>query len=418
MRIIPNQGVCDPHVHIYNGKAYMFTSHDREPGMPIYHMDDWRVFSSDDLLNWKLEYTLRPEDTFLGKCDECYATDSAERNGKYYLYFSHQQKCTGVAVSENGPAGPYRDALGKPLLPQGLVDTACYDPAVFIDDDEAKTPYILFGYTVMGKKYYIARLNEDLISLAEDPRPIEIINGWQNDAVWLTKRNGIYYLNSHEGEYAVSDNPYGPYTYRGKFCRDAHVDHGTFFTYHNQTYLAYGVPENWGEEPADPFYRTTKMVYAHYKENGDIVTDEFITQAGVGHYDTSWDIIKGEWYFAASDGTVKTENSTGFDIRGIRDGSYLYYPNVNGMVQNALLWLHAVNSSGQACSVEIRENSPFGHILGCCSVGRHTGTQNEPAEIPCRLENTFGTHNLCFVFRGEGEDLLHFDGFHFEQIKP
>ena len=418
MRIIPKQGVCDPHIHIFNGKAYMFSTHDRSPANEGFRMDDWRIFSSDDLLNWTLDYTFRPEDTFLGTCDECYATDAAERNGKYYLYFSKGQQCTGVAVSDTGPAGPYKDALGRPLLPEGLADTASYDPAVFIDDDEEKTPYILWGYTCNGKKYYIARLNEDMTSLAEEPRPIEIENTWSgNDAVCLTKRNGIYYLSSHRSFYATSENIYGPYTYRGMFCEEAYVDHGTFFNYHNQTYFTYGVPENWGEPDMNRYYRTTKMMYAHYRANGEIVIDEFIQKMGVGHYDASWDIIKGEWYFAASDGIVKTENGTGFDIRGIRDGSYLYYPNVSGMVQNARIRLHAVNPSGRPCIVEIREDSPFGHVLGCCPVG-WTGTQDELAEIPCCLENTFGTHDLCFVFRGEGENLLHFDGFRFEQIRP
>ena len=95
MHIIPKQGVCDPHIHIFNGKAYMFSTHDRGPGSPGFRMDDWRIFSSDDLLNWKLEYTFRPEDTFLGPCDECYATDAAERNGKYYLYFSRTALYSG-----------------------------------------------------------------------------------------------------------------------------------------------------------------------------------------------------------------------------------------------------------------------------------------------------------------------------------
>ena len=175
MFIIPHQGVCDPHPHVWNGKVWLFTSHDRGPGNPIYRNDDWRLFSSDDLVNWKLEYTLRPEDTYLGRDEECYATDGAYRNGKYYFYFSDQQRSTGVAVSENGPAGPYKDALGKPLLPPWFVDTASYDPTVFIDDDENKTPYILFGYTVIGKDYYIARLNDDMISLAEEPRKIDIV---------------------------------------------------------------------------------------------------------------------------------------------------------------------------------------------------------------------------------------------------
>lgn len=412
MRIIPNQGICDPHMHVYNGKVYLYATHDRCPNNDIYRMDDWKVFSSDDLLNWKLEYTLRPEDTFLGKCEECYATDAAERNGKYYMYFSHQQKCTGVAVADR-PEGPYKDALGEPLLPPWMVDTASYDPTVFIDDDEARTPYIIFGYTVIGKQYYIARLNEDMISLAEKPRPIEIINGWKNDANWVHKRNGVYYLNAHGSEYATADNIYGPYTYRGNFCHDAYVDHGTFFTYHNQLYFTYGVPENWGAEKVDPFYRTTKIIYAHYKENGDICIDEFIQNVGVGQYDAAWPVIKGEWYFAASDGVYKKENADGFEMRGIRDGSYLYYQNVNNMRQNAKLFVRGI--SGQSpCQIEVREGSPFGAVLGCCKI-QSDGEGIREYEIP--LTNSHGTHSLCFVFHGEGEDLFTFDDFRFEQVK-
>ena len=417
MRIIPKQGVCDPHIHIFNGKAYLFSTHDRGPGSPGFRMDDWRIFSSDDLLNWKLEYTLRPEDTFLGKCEECYATDAAERNGKYYFYFSRSQDCTGVAVSESSPAGPYRDALGKPILPAGLADTPSYDPSVFIDDDENHTPYILWGYTCFDKKYYIARLNEDMISLAEDPSPIEIINTWPSDAAWLWKHNGLYYMTTHRSWYATAENIYGPYTYRGRFCFDSEVDHSCVFDYHNQTYLAYGVPENLGERDKDPFYRTTKLVYAHYKDNGDLTCDEFIQKYGVGQYDASWDEIKGEWYFAASDGIIKKENGNGFDIRGIRDGAYLYYPNISGMFQNALLYLY-VSAGKSPCTIEVREGSPFGKVLGCCkAVNAGNYSLNTYERIPCQLDNTYGTHNLCFVFHGEGEDLLHFDAFQFEQIQ-
>ena len=417
MRIIPNQGVCDPHVHIFNGKAYLFSTHDRGPGQPIFTMDDWRIFSSDDLLNWKLEYTLRPEDTFLGKNAECYATDAAERNGKYYFYYSKAQWCTGVAVSENGPGGPYKDPLGAPLLPPHLADTPSYDPTVFIDDDENKTPYIMWGYNIYGKRYYIARLNEDMISLAEPPRPV-VMEGHMSDACWLTKHKGKYYLNSHCSEYAVSDSVYGPYEFRGTFCEEHNTDHGTFFTYHNQTYFTYGIPENWGtEEEIDPYYRTTKIVYAHYKDNGDLVSDPFIREVGVGQYDASWDKILGEWFFAASDGIEKKENAEGFEIRGIRSNSYLYFQNVNGMRQNALLHVRLANGNDVPCHVEIREGSPFGKVLGCVRA-ENTGGFDIFKTFDCRLENTHGTHSLCFVFRSDAEEPARFEDFCFEQVRP
>lgn len=412
-RVFPNMGVCDPHVHVFDGKAYLFSSHDYGPGQPIYRMDDWRVFSSEDLVNWDLEFTLRPEDTFLGEDHECYATDAAERNGKYYLYFSDQQRSTGVAVSENGPGGPYVDALGKPLLPQGLVDTACYDPTVFIDDDENKTPYIMFGYTVVGKQYYIARLNEDMISLAEEPQAVELIDGWENDACWITKWGDTYYLNSHGGEYATSKNVYGPYTYRGRICEDCFTDHGTFFTFHNQTYFTYGVPENYGSgEPLDPYYRTTKFVYAHRKYNGDIVTDEFIKKVGVGQYDAAWEAIKGEWFFDASDGIVKTETADGFAIGGIKDGAYLYYQNVLHVPENAEIRLRVANGGRTPGRVEIREGGPDGEMLGEVTVG-NTGGCDRFETFDVALQNAAGTHGLCFVFRCDAEDTMRFEDFCF-----
>ena len=416
-RVFPDMGVCDPHVHIFNGKAYLFSSHDYGPGQPIFRMDDWRVFSSKDLVNWKLEFTLRPEDTFLGPDQECYATDAAERNGKYYLYFSDQQRCTGVAVSKNGPGGPYIDALGKPLLPQGLVDTACYDPTVFIDDDKNKTPYIMFGYSVFGKQYYIARLNEDMISLAEEPKAVEVIDGWENDACWITKWGDTYYLNSHGGEYATSKNIYGPYTYRGRICEDCFTDHGTFFTFHNQTYFTYGVPENYGSgEPLDRYYRTTKFVYAHIKKNGDIVTDDFIKKVGVGQYDATWKTIKGEWFFDASDGIVKKENADGFELRGIKDGSHLTFPKICNMPANALLKFRVANGKDAPCTVEIHQENPKGKLLGRCVVG-NTGGFNQFKSFKVALNNTAGKHGLCFVFHTKAGEALRFEDFRFAKAK-
>ena len=414
MHILPNSGICDPHMRVYNGRVYMFATHDRSPGNDNYRMDDWKVYSTDDMLNWTLEYTLRPEDTFLGKCEECYATDSAYRNGKYYLYFSHQQICTGVAVAD-APEGPYTDALGKPLLPRGLADTPSYDPAVFIDDDEAQTPYIMWGFTCCGKKYHIARLNDDMISLAEEPRPIEHGPFW-SDAPWLWKHNGLYYLITHRSWYSTAESIYGPYTYRGRFCHDCNnVDHPCVFDFHNQTYFAYGVPANYGQGETDPYFRATKILYAHYKTNGEIVIDEFLQDKGVGQYHVSWGRIKGEWYFAASDGIFKKENGDGFEMQGITDGAYLYYQNVHGMAENTRVLVRG-KCEHAPCTIEVREGGADGDLLGSVICEPECAIEHgDTREFPITLKNTAGTHSLCFVFRGEGEELFVFEDFHFVQ---
>ncbi len=140
------------------------------------------------------------------------------------------------------------------------------------------------------------------------------------------------------------------------------------------------------------------------------IIDEFIQDVGVGQYDAKWESIKGEWYFAASDEIFKKENSDGFEIRGIKNNSYLYFQNVNNMRQNATIHFLVSNGNKKACQIEIRENSPFGELLGYCNV-ESTGGFDRFIDFQCKLENTHGTHNLCFVFKGEAPELLRFEHF-------
>lgn len=160
----------------------------------------------------------------------------------------------------------------------------------------------------------------------------------------------------------------------------------------------------------DRFYRTTKIIYAHYRDNGDIVVDEFIQDVGVGQYDAKWECIKGEWFFAASDGIFKKENSDGFELRGIGNNSYLYFQNVNNMRQNAEIHFCVSNGNEKKTQIEIREGSPFGKVLGCCDI-TSTGSFETFADFGCQLENTRGTHGLCFVFKSESDEALRFEQF-------
>ena len=165
---IPNQGVCDGHVHLFNDEAYLFTSHDFDPRAKGWELHDWQLFSSTDLVHWNKKFVLKPEDTFIGKpSTHCYATDGATRGGKYFFYFSDGQASTGVARAD-APDGPYVDALRHPMV-------SSYDPTPFIDDDAGQTPYFVWG----AVHFKIARLNEDMTTLAEPERTIELLD-WQD----------------------------------------------------------------------------------------------------------------------------------------------------------------------------------------------------------------------------------------------
>ena len=85
--VIPGRGVCDPHIHIFDGKMYLYASHDAIPYTRDFCMHDWQIWSSADCVEWQLESVIRPEDFHMGPSNQCWAVDCQERNGKYYLYF-------------------------------------------------------------------------------------------------------------------------------------------------------------------------------------------------------------------------------------------------------------------------------------------------------------------------------------------
>lgn len=160
--IVPNQGLNDPHIHIFNDTAYVYASHDKSADNKKFTMEDWWVWSSPDLVNWTQRSVLKPEDTYIGgNFDRCWATDVGRKNGKYYWYFSEGNQQSGV-VEGPTPTGPWTDKLGKPLLSENLTPTDEYDMAIF---EETGQHWIIFGVW----DYYIARLGEDMMSLAETP---------------------------------------------------------------------------------------------------------------------------------------------------------------------------------------------------------------------------------------------------------
>ena len=163
--IMPGIGLTDPHFVIYGDRAYVYATHDSSPDSKGFLMTDWWVWSSADLVRWRREGTLKPEDTFLKRpFKDCWATFGASKNGKYYWYFSAGPTEIGVVVADS-PAGPWKDPLGRPLIPKGLTPTAQRDPDILMDDDGKA--YMVYGTF----DYFVVRLNDDMISLAEKPRP-------------------------------------------------------------------------------------------------------------------------------------------------------------------------------------------------------------------------------------------------------
>lgn len=423
--IIPNKGANDPHIRIIDGKAYLSASHDKAAGSKGFTMEDWWLWSSDDLVNWKLEYTLKPEETYIGKhFNQCWATDIVKRNGKFYWYFSEGNQQTGVMVGDS-PTGPWKDLLGKPLLTSEMTPTHEYDMGIV--QDEAGEYYIVFGVW----NYYIAKLNEDMISLAEKPRKIEINNphGPYNldgknkekptdDKPFIHFYHGNFYL-SWGCFYAMADNVYGPYDYKGSIIEQESFApgydsptwptgfkqgrHGSFFQWHNQWYFAYCDISQTGNR----YFRDTFISYVHYKKNGEMALIR-VDGIGVGEYDAN-QTIQAEDYFKASGIAKKESKMGGFAVGEISNNDYLLYQNIKGLSGKTKIELNVV--ANKKATIEIHQNSPKGKLLSSC---KFASTENSKETVVCDLPSMFDKETLCFVFVGKDTNLMQLDSFTFK----
>jgi hypothetical protein len=367
--IVPNVGLNDPHIHIFNDTAYVYASHDKSAENQKFIMEDWWIWSSPDLVNWEKRCVLKPEDTFIGKpFSGCWATDAAYRNGKYYWYLSEKNQQAGVVVGET-PVGPWTDPLGKPLLTSELTPTDEYDMAIFEENGEH---FIIFGVW----DYYIAKLNDDMISLAEKPKRIIIHNeegpygkGTTDDKPFVHTYNGKYYL-SWGCFYAMSDDLYGPYDYKGTVIKQESFAkgydaptwpngflqgrHGSFFEWHNQWYYIYCDISQTGNR----WFRDSFMSYVHYRGNGEMALIR-VDGIGVGRYLADQPIIEAEDYFANEGFSKKQISRNNFGMVPYNDNAFLYFPNIDGLKKMEGIAIKASCQNSNGAKVIIYDNDKF-----------------------------------------------------------
>ncbi len=414
--IVDGKGLADPHAVIYGDRVFLYATHDLSPASKRFVMNDWWVWSSADLVNWKQEGTLKPEFTYLKKpFNDCWATFGISNNGKYYWYFSAGPTNIGVVVADS-PAGPWKDPLGKPLIPKGMSPTEARDPDIMIDDDGKA--YMVFGTF----NHFIVRLNDDMISLAEQPRPLVLDRrfgpygeGKTDDKPSLHKRGNNYYL-SWSSFYAMSKNIYGPYTYKGSVIDPANVApdfhnqnlfhdrHGNFFTWRNQWYY---VCNDKSQPGRSDYFRDSIISYVHYRDNGEM-SPVRIDRIGVGQYDASQPRIEAEDYFDAENVEIRECPAGGFEVRGLCSSSRLVYPNVRNLRRNTTISFLASSGNPAGGTIEVRDSRPDGKLLGSCHVPG-TGGWDIYKTSSCALKNDPGTKNLCLVFQGGPGELLRLD---------
>ena len=307
---------ADPSAHVFNGKLYVYPSHDVATDIQDndngdqYAMEDYHVFSMESIGGPVTDHgvALSSSDVpWVSK--QMWAPDAAEKNGKFYLYFPARDKDgifrVGVAVSDK-PEGPFKPEENY------IKGSYSIDPASFVDDDGEA--YLYFGgiwggqlqcwssgefkadeYEVDGEKEpktgpallpRVARLSEDMLSFKSEVLPVEILDESGQllaasdhdrrffEAAWLHKYNGLYYFSYSTGDthflcYAIGTSPLGPFTYGGKILdpvlgwttHHSVVEfNGKWYLFHHDTTLSGGKNH----------LRCVKVKEIFYDENGKI----------------------------------------------------------------------------------------------------------------------------------------------------
>lgn len=322
--LITHMYTADPSAHLFNGRVYIYPSHDRETDIAFndngdqYDMVDYHVFSLDTLHPSPGPVTdhgpvLRLEDVPWA-AKQLWAPDAAEKDGKYYLYFPARARDgvfrIGVAVGDR-PEGPFT------ADPEPIPGSYSIDPACFVDDDGQA--YLYFGGLWGGQLQCfqdgdssfdaswlgprersgpstpsqgprVAPLAPSMRAFASPPRELPILAPETGapiaaddharrffEAAWVHRRGATYYLSYSTGDthflcYATGKSPLGPFTYAGRLLEPV----GSGWTTHHsvvevggRTYLFYHDCELSG---GVDHLRSVKVKEIFYDEEGRIQT--------------------------------------------------------------------------------------------------------------------------------------------------
>ena len=424
----------DPAPMVHDGTLYVYTGHD-EDRADFFWMQEWRVYSTTDMVNWTDHGSPLAIESFEWADDRAWAAQCIKRNGKFYWYVCLHSKLSnamaiGVAVGDS-PTGPFKDAIGKPLC-DGSWDYI--DPTVWIDDDGQA--YLYWG----NPNIYYAKLNEDMISIKGEvgkfeqtvesfgaPNPEKRVRGQKytdiyTEGPWIHKRNGKYYLLYAAGgvpehiAYSMADSPLGPWKYMGAIMplqdTGSFTNHCGIIDYKGNSYFFYHT----GKLPGGGgFGRSVAVEQFSFNEDGTFPTIN-ATKEGVKPVGTLNPRQKVEAETIAFSEGLKSEpnGEDGVYISEIHDGDYIKVREVDFGAQSPRYFMASVSSALRGGTLEIHLDSIRGEQIASVKVP-HTGGWERWMTVNAALQkDATGVRDVYFVFKGrKGCKLFNFDWWEF-----
>ena len=421
----------DPAPMVHDGTMYVYTGHD-EDGADFFWMQEWRVYSTTDMVNWTDHGSPLALESFSWADDRAWASQCVERDGRFYWYIcAHSRLSKGMAIGVavgDSPTGPFRDALGKPLFENGSWDHI--DPTVFIDDDGQA--WLMWG----NPRVYYLKLNRDMVSyegelgmlpMTEEafgsPAMNERVKGKEYkdsyvEGPWLTKRNGTYQLLYAAGgvpehiSYSTAPAPTGPWKYAGQvmpLCdTGSFTNHCGVADYKGHSYFFYHT----GKLPGGGgFGRSVAVEEFKYNADGSLPTI-MPTDEGVKPVGTLNPYRRVEAETMAFSRGVKAEEDTetGVYISDIHNGDYIKLQAVDFGQGVPRTFTARVASALRGGAIEVRTDSLAGPLLVRLHVPGTGGWARWQTLTADLTAYTTGTHDLYLVFTGrKGPKLFNFD---------
>lgn len=391
--LIMDQFTADPTARVFNGKIYVYPSHDiKAPpeykGKPDWFvMPDYHVFSSDNLTDWK-DHGVIVSQTSVEWVDPTayamWAPDCVEKDGKYYFYFpaipkpdeTEQANETkrpgfriGVAVADM-PEGPFKPMRSYIEGVRGI------DPNVLIDKDG--TAYLYYS----ANKIFVAKLKPSMTEIEGEPMVIENLpQKGLIEGPFVFERKGIYYLtyphvaNKIERlEYAMGPSPMGPFKHAGVMLDES--DSGCWTVHHSildwqgQTHLFYHDRDLSPNFDKNRSIRADKLFF-----NADGSIQKVIpTLRGVGIVRAESEIQIDRYSAKSAEGIVvsfidEANPHAGWKTTFGAEKSWVKFNEVDfgrGAQKSIQVRAKAVAES----TLEIRLDSPDGPLLGRVKVGK------------------------------------------------
>ena len=245
--LIRDQFTADPAARVFDGRVYVYPSHDINCGTQWFCMKDYHVFSSENLSDWTDHGMIVTQEKVAwvdSTRNSMWAPDCIERNGKYYFYFpaiaDTSKRLRGMAIGAAISDTPYGPFTPEPKPIEGV---GGIDPNVFIDNDGQA--YLYWA----GRGLRGARLKENMLELDSDPVVFDNMPIGMKEGPFLFERKGVYYftfphvIDTTEAlVYAIGTDPLGPFEYTGIIMDEYHpcwTNHHSIIEYNGQWILFY-----------------------------------------------------------------------------------------------------------------------------------------------------------------------------------